>query len=180
MSAEVLLIFLIAFLAMAMVGRASGRVDRMPREDDNAHDLTPAAMTGHGRALMRINEAIQIFQENLEPAKLRRGNDTHVRFYLAYIHALARTFAEDDGVPLDDILAAPLTLEIIRLTGPGGVGAGSSADTLERILTSNDGAAGAEAGRLDGIEACAPVGQGPYFQRLRAYFEASATSDRRS
>ena len=81
-------------------------------------------------------------------------------------------------MPLDDILATPLTLEIIRLTGPGT--GGGSADTLARILTSGDGTLGAEAGRLDGIEAYAPVGEGPYFQRLRTYFEASATSDRRN
>ena len=70
MSAEVLLIFLVAFLALALLGRASGRIETASRGDDEP----PMMMSGHGRTLMRINEAIQIFQNNLDPAKLRRGN----------------------------------------------------------------------------------------------------------
>jgi len=177
MSADVLLIFVIAFLVLTLVGRSAGRRAGAPEDEDDDLLLLSEVEERDDGALVRINQAIQLFQQNLDPDKLRRGNDAYVRFYIAYIHALARTFAEDDGVPLDDILATPLTLEIIRLTGPTGPG-GSSAETLARILTSPEGMEGAAAGRVDGLQACAPDGDGPYFQSLREFFEAPATSDR--
>ena len=179
MSADVLLVFVIAALVLMLVGRRAGRrggADADPDPDDELI-LLAEAEARQDSALVRTNEAIQLFHRNLDPGKLRSGNDAYVRFYIAYIHALARTFAEDDGVPLDDILATPLTLEILRLTDATGHGT-SSSDILARILTSPEGAEGAAAGRLDGLDACHAASSGPYFQRLRAFFEAPAISDR--
>lgn len=169
MSADIILVFAVAALVLALFANVASRVGARRGEDT----FDGSESGGRGEVLWKINQAIQMFRDNIDPAKLARDQAQHIAFYVSYLHAMAITFATVDEVEYDDILATPVTLEILRLTPEGT----TATAYLASVLDSPAGRAGSEAGRTDALEATAADNDGPYFLSLRDYFAAVETSD---
>lgn len=166
MDGQGLLIFLAAAAAILVFGRAWKR----PASGSAGEPATPAANASpREHALWKLNQAIELFHDNLDAEKLQRANQAYTHFYLAYIFALGRVFAEDTGAAFDEVVKTPVRMELIRLNAAEPLE--SSDAQLRRLLATEEGRAGLEAGRLDGKEACDASSRGPYFQRLRMWFE---------
>lgn len=173
MDGQGLLIFLAAAAAILLLGRTLKRSAPGTEHEPSA----PAANASpREHALWKLNQAIEMFQANIDTDKLQRANQAYTHFYLAYLFALGRVFAEDTDVPFDEVVKTPIRMELIRL---GAVEPTETSDEqLRRILATEEGRAGLDAGRLDGEEACDPASRGPYFQRLRMWFERASAHRR--
>lgn len=173
MDGQGLLIFLAAAAAILIFGRTMKR----PAPDDDGEAKPPASTASpREHALWKLNQAIEMFQANLDADKLQRVNQGYTNFYLAYVFALGRAFADEVDTAYDEVVKTPVRMEVIRLSAAE---AGESTDqVLRRILATEEGRAGLDAGRLDGEEACDPSSRGPYFQRLRTWFDRASARRR--
>jgi len=165
---QTLCIVIIIGGAVAMLVRAVSTAAKRPQARRRRRAPATLALDD---ALGKLNETIRIIQSMPDVRSPGRHDPAGTRFYIAYLVGIAREVAKMNGVAYGPALETPVRMEIIRLGVPGG------ADAMRRLLATDEGANGLAAGELDGAEACAPNGRGPYFQRIRSYFADVSVSD---
>ena len=152
---ELLIFFLTAFLLFQIyrtVGRARGRRDS-------------------GDAFEKLQMTIELCRENLDSNKLARGNEAYTHFYIGYLYEVAIVVSRADRVEFTKAFQIPIFLEASRLCGSGSDDFSEGEGLLGDILDSDYGRLGVEAGTDDGAQAVDPAYGGPYWERIRTYFE---------
>lgn len=115
---------------------------------------------------------IELCRENLDPNKLARGNEAYTHFYIGYLYEVAITISRAERVEFTKAFQIPIFLEASRLCGSGKDDFTEGEGLLGDILASEFGRLGTEGGKDDGALAVDPAYGGPYWDRIRTYFEA--------
>lgn len=157
---------LIVVLVIVLVARL---FSTMKRQRAVAEGAAPRRSAKDG--LAKIEYLIDHCRGSLHPDKLRKGNDAYTFYYIGYLHEVARFIADDEGVPFSTAFQTPILLEAIRLCDARS--AASSGHMIAAVLSSEPARHGAADGRADAAEAVDPRNAGPYWTRIRTYFEAA-------
>lgn len=116
--------------------------------------------------LDKLNETIRILQRDLGDQAPGRNDPGGLRFYIAYLVGIAREIARMNKIAYGPALETPIRMEMIR----HGISSSGSGDAMARLLSSDEGQQGLIAGEMDGVDACDPNYEGPYFGRILSYF----------
>ena len=154
----------VAVLVVIVVVAIVGKLWRSRQRERTGGDETGRS------ALDKVNYLIAYCREDLDPAKLAKGNDRYTHYYVAYLHEVARAISREEGITFSTAFQMPILLEAIRLCGADDTE--SRRRLMPRILSSEYGLRGTEDGKADGALAVAPSHDGPYWDRIRRYFES--------
>ena len=153
---ELLILFLTAFLFF-QIYRSVGR---------------PGEKRESGDAFEKLQMTIELCRENLDPNKLARGNAAYTHFYIGYLYEVAIAVSRAERVEFTKAFQIPIFLEVSRLCGSGKDDFIEGEGLLSDILDSEFGRLGVEGGKDDGALAVDTAYGGPYWERIRTYFEA--------
>jgi hypothetical protein len=159
----VMFLSLVVFMAMAMVLTAFLHRRRQERPVEHPPG------DGMLRGVEKIDFLIDHCRETLDATKLRRGNGKYTHYYIGYLFEVARQVAQDEGVEFSTAFQTPVLLEAIRLCGAEGRRRGDR--LIAAILSSPACRRGAADGRADAAHSLDPLASGPYWTRIRAFFE---------
>lgn len=152
---EVLILFLTAYLLFRIYRSVGG----------------PGRKRDSGGAFEKLQMTIELCRENLDPNNLARGNAAYTHFYIGYLYEVAKAISRAERVEFTKAFQIPIFLEASRLCGSGSDDFSEGEGLLGDILASEFGRLGAEGGKDDGALAVDPAYGGPYWERIRTYFE---------
>ena len=152
-----LLAVLLTVALFILVSRAIGR---------------PGGGRDSGDDFEKVQMTIELCRENLDPNKLARGNEPYTHYYIGYLYEVAKVVSRAERVEFTKAFQIPIFLEASRLCGSGKDDFTEGEGLLWDILASEYGRRGVEGGKDDGALAVDPAYGGPYWERIRTYFEA--------
>jgi hypothetical protein len=123
-------------------------------------------------AAWKLNQTVEILRENLDPAKLRPGQERYIDYYIAYLYEVGRAICVHNEVEYSPMIQTPILAEVVRLCGGGDDELREGERKLNRILASEVGRHGADDGLADGAYAVDPGNPGPYWVHIAHYFES--------
>ncbi|MBO6519435.1 MAG: hypothetical protein JJ900_00980 [Rhodospirillales bacterium] len=153
---------MIAMLVRAMLNAGKARTKVKKR----AVSKPPPGAFALDDALDKLNETVRILQRDLGDQAPGRNDPGGLRFYIAYLVGVAREIAKMNKIAYGPALETPIRMEMIR----HGISSSTGGDAMARLLASDEGQQGLIAGEMDGVDACDPNYDGPYFARILSYF----------
>ncbi|MCH7487450.1 MAG: hypothetical protein IIC04_10730 [Proteobacteria bacterium] len=152
-----LLAVLLTVALIFLVSRAVGR---------------PGGARDSSDAFEKVQMTIELCRQNLDPNKLSRGNEPYTHYYIGYLYEVAKAVSRAERVEFTKAFQIPIFLEASRLCGSGKDDFTEGEELLGGIIASEYGRRGVEGGKDDGALAVDPAYGGPYWERIRTYFEA--------
>lgn len=157
------------FLIIALIVAVAAALSIAKRRRDHDRLTHRSATGGMQRGLAKVDYLIGHCRESLDAMKLRHGNDIYTHYYVGYVYEVARCVAKDEGVAFSTAFQMPILLEAIRLCG--GKDGNRDDRLIPAILASPPCQRGMADGRADAAESMNPQATGPFWGRIRAYFE---------
>ncbi len=163
-----LAVLLVLVLVVAVSTRASGRF----RYSKKIKGIRARRWQGTRDTLGKVDRLVDMFRNIISASPRSAGEEKYAHYYVAYLDEVAKAVSREEEVDYSALVQEPVLIEASRLCGKRDGDIHEGERLLAGIVSSEFGRRGAEDGRLDGAHAIDETRTGPYFTRLKTFFEA--------